>query len=283
MLRKSVLCLATIMAVGLSSMTANAATAQTNTAAVKTAPAYKNIMLNISLGETQVKDLSKIVPGKLTWTIKNKAIATIENGKVTGVKKGSTLMTAKDDNGNYSINVNVLGTYNEIGTKITNENKNVKLKSDSLTIKGYDVTVGPNTTLRLTDFVDGGYTKYSWRSVDESIAKISGANVRGIKAGITQVIATETSEKGNKIFKFNVTVDPNYVTKHLVIQKNATKSLTELLGKDFKYNDYTFTAVTGSAPKFENGNIVTSGTGSSIVEAISLVGGKNYTLTVKVI
>ncbi|MBR1735495.1 MAG: hypothetical protein IJ736_00560, partial [Firmicutes bacterium] len=240
MLRKSILCLATVMAVGLSSLTVNAATAQTNTAAVKTAPTYRNIMLNISIGETQTKDLSKILPGKLTWTIKNKAIATIYSGKLTGVKKGTTLMTAKDDNGNYSINVNVIGKYNEIEKKKENENKNIKLKSDNLSITGYDITVGTNTTLRLTDFVDGGYTKYSWRSTDNNVAKVVGANVKGIKSGIAQVIATENSTTGKRIFKFNVTVDPNYTTKHLVIQKNSTKDLKDLLGKDFNGDDYAY-------------------------------------------
>ena len=62
---------------------------------------------------TNVEDVTafeeKVDLSNVSWTVKDESIVKIENGKIVGLKNGTTVITGVDDNGNtYEIEVNVI-------------------------------------------------------------------------------------------------------------------------------------------------------------------------------
>jgi uncharacterized protein YjdB len=139
----------------------------------------KSIKLNqasISLSVNGTRTLKATVTpadAAVTWKSADKSIATVDqNGKVTGIKAGTTTITARmDDNTSASCTVTV-------SAKPT-----VKLDTSS-----FSLYVNGTRTLKAT--VTPAGSAVTWKSADKSIATVDkNGKVTGIKAGKTTITA----------------------------------------------------------------------------------------------
>lgn len=121
---------------------------------------------------------------KVTWTSSNKKVATVDkNGKVTGIKTGTTTITCK-----Y--------VYNKKTIK-----KTCKITVKNPAINKTSATIYNSKTLQLA--VNGALSKVTWSSSNKKVATVSSKGVvTGLKAGK----CTITAKCGNKTYKCTVTV-----------------------------------------------------------------------------
>ena len=139
--------------------------------------------LSIAIGETATLTAT-ITPTdatdqNITWTSSNTAIATVENGTVTGLKTGTTTITA------------------ECGGKKAECVITVYIPVDSVTLDKTEITmfVGTATTLSATVKPDNAKDKtVTWSSSNESVAIVTNGVVTALKAG-TATIKASCSDK----------------------------------------------------------------------------------------
>lgn len=121
----------------------------------------------------------------VVWSSSNKTVATVKNGKVTGKKAGTAVITAKA-NGKTAT------------CKVTVKNPSIKLNKKNATI----YTSG-TTSVTLKAEVAGPSKKVTWKSSNPSVAKVnSQGKVTAKKAG-TAVI---TAAANGKTAKCQITV-----------------------------------------------------------------------------
>ena len=116
---------------------------------------------------------------EVTWISKNNEIATVdENGKVTGIKEGTTEVTAKSNN-NLEASCIVVVTKKKIPLE------EIQLEEESITIeqeesKKINVIFTPSNTTE---------NNLVWESLDENIAIVDqDGNVTGVNTGTTTII-----------------------------------------------------------------------------------------------
>ena len=119
----------------------------------------------------------------VTWSSRNPGIATVdENGIVSGIKKGTTTITATAADGT--------AVYGSISIQVVQD-------VTEITIKQTDVRVNVNRTVQLNATVlpkEADNRSVSWSSTDESIATVTrSGEVRGKKAGLCDIICTSNS------------------------------------------------------------------------------------------
>ncbi|MDD3219260.1 MAG: Ig-like domain-containing protein [Lachnospiraceae bacterium] len=140
--------------------------------------------LSVTYNPTDTTD-SKTV----TWSSSNPSAATVNNGKITAVKPGSTTITAKVGSKTAECTVTVDAPL----TAITLDKSNCTLE------KGKSTQL--NVSYNPMDTTDN--KNVTWTSGNTSIATVSGTGeVKAIAGGSTVITATV----GNKIAKCNVTV-----------------------------------------------------------------------------
>ncbi|MGB4023425.1 MAG: Ig-like domain-containing protein [Acutalibacteraceae bacterium] len=134
---------------------------------------------------------------KVIWQSKNPNIAEVDdNGNITGVNEGNTVVTAKTEDGNFSASCNVT----------------VNLKGLRLTMS--DITMLPNTEELiwvLYSTSDKAYINATWSSSNPNVARVTGdgpgtnsAVVKALSIGTT--IITATSADGKKAASCTVVV-----------------------------------------------------------------------------
>ena len=74
--------------------------------AAKKTPKLSTKKVTIGVGKTK-KVTVKNKSGKVKWTTKNKKVATVKNGKIKGVKTGSTTVTCKVGSKKLTVKVSV--------------------------------------------------------------------------------------------------------------------------------------------------------------------------------
>jgi len=131
----------------------------------------------------------------VTWSSSDATVATVSNGKVTAVKAGTTTITAKTEDGNFTATCAVTVTVPVTG---------VTLNKSTLAL-----TVGSNATLTATVAPSNATNQnVTWTSSNASIATVSSTGkVTGIKAGTATV--TVTTVDGSKTATCTVTVLEN--------------------------------------------------------------------------
>lgn len=157
--------------------------------------------------------------GKITWKSSNPKIASVKNGTVKGLKKGTVTITAKLSSKIYA------------KCKVT---VSVKPKSITLNKKKLTLTVGNSAKLTYKLSPQGAKTKASWSSSKKEIASVSkSGNVTAKKAG-TATITVKTSN--GKKASCKVTVKALKPTSIAL----SAKSLELEVGKEKKLG-YTLT------------------------------------------
>lgn len=127
---------------------------------------------------------------KVTWSIQDEEIATIdEDGKITGIKNGSTKITATTVNGlTNSATVNV---YDPV--------QSLTLDRDQL-----ELTKGSPDDLNVSILPETANPNVIWTSSDSKIVKVEGGSLYGVSVGTATI--TATSADGKKSASCQVTV-----------------------------------------------------------------------------
>ena len=135
--------------------------------------------LSLAVGET-VQLTATVKPDDATdknvaWTSSDESVAKVDNGKVTAVKSGKAMITAKCG-----------GKTAECVVTVT-----VPVSSITLDKTALSLAVGESTTLTATVKPDDATDKnVAWYSSDESIAKVDNGKVTAFKIGSATVTAT---------------------------------------------------------------------------------------------
>jgi uncharacterized protein YjdB len=144
----------------------------------------------------------------ITWTSSDNSIATVSNGKVTGVKRGKATITAESDGVKGSATVNV---------------GPAPVKSVSVNPGSKTMLAGTTTqlTATVTDVNDATVSNptVTWNTSDAQIAGVSAnGSVTTLKAGTAIVTATSDGVSGTA----SITVTPAAVASVAVAPKLAT-------------------------------------------------------------
>ena len=131
----------------------------------------------------------------ITWTSSDTSVATVNGGVITGVKQGSTTITATTADGGLTATCAVTITE---PTKVTG----VSLSNSSLTLKA-DRTASLTATVSPSDAYNKNVT---WSSANTSVATVSSSGVVTAKA-VGSTTITVTTADGGFTAKCNVTVE----------------------------------------------------------------------------
>ena len=145
---------------------------------------------------------------KVAWSSSNKAVASVNGGKVTAVSAGSATITATTDDGSKKATCVV--TVNEITVE------SVTLNESNLTL-----TVGESATLTASVKPDNAANKkVTWSSSNKAVASVNGGKVTAISAGSATI--TATTDDGGKKATCVITVNDIAVK---TIKLNATERI----------------------------------------------------------
>ena len=152
---------------------------------------------------------------KVTWKSSNEAVATVANGKVTGVKAGEATITVTTDDGGKTATC-----------KVTVSNKEVKVTGVKLNKTATSIFVGDSETLTATITPENATNqKVTWKSSDAAVASVdANGKVTGVKAG--EATITVTTDDGGKTATCKVTVSNKEVkVTGVKLNKTATSLL----------------------------------------------------------
>ena len=163
---------------------------------------------------------------KLTWSSSNTSVATVDqNGKVTGVSKGTVDITVKSNNGKTA---KCSVTVNEIAVKT------IELNKTEVTL-----TEGNTTTLSATIKPDNATNKtVTWSSNNTSIVTVDQkGKITAVKAGTTKIVVTSKSNSSVKAEAI-ITVKAKEIA---VTGISLNKTTATLYVGDFLLLDASFT------------------------------------------
>ena len=171
---------------------------------------FQNADQSVSIGRTltlsPAVSPSNAPTPSYEWTSGNPAAVTVSNsGVVTGVGKGSSVVTATATDGSGLSASCTVTAYRDV---------------DSVSLSRTDLKLiqGETATLTATVLpVDADYRTVIWSSSDSSIASVNGGVVTGLKDGTATVTATASNRKyancsvtvSNRIESVNVTLPEN--------------------------------------------------------------------------
>ncbi|WP_276353966.1 Ig-like domain-containing protein [Cohnella caldifontis] len=151
----------------------------------------KNDSATIGLTATYSDNSTENVADKADWTSSNEKVATVVNGKVTGLSSGTAVITAQYGSKSVTVDVNV-----EIVNRVEADKKQVSLLLQGTQSITLTATYPDGTTRNVT-------SEAKWSSSDDEVA---GA-VNGVIKGYGSGTATITAEYGTKKTTISVDVD----------------------------------------------------------------------------
>lgn len=158
---------------------------------------------SLSLIEGETSNLVATVSPKdadnqtVIWSCNDGSIASVNNGKVTALKAGSTTITAKSDDGGYTASCSV-----------TVSPKTIEVTSISLSKTELTLTEGDSDTITATVKPDDATDKtVTWSSSDTAVATVDGGKITAIKEGTSTI----TAKAGDKSASCKVTVEKRVV------------------------------------------------------------------------
>lgn len=124
-------------------------------------------------GESWVlyKETNGVKASDITWTSKDPKVATVENGKVTGVDKGHTEITAQIGDQKATCIVHVSSHAQEQETPTEDEYK--------ISHKDVTIEVGESFSLSLTKGKNGPKVEVTWTASEEGFVTIDGGQITG--------------------------------------------------------------------------------------------------------
>lgn len=152
----------------------------------------KGTKIDVGKGRTLTLNASvlpeDVTQGKLEWKTEDAKIASVANGKITGVGLGNTIITASTTDGtdiSASWEVNVFTPVTNLTSSVTKISLNVGEKSDPI-----EYTVKPDTA---------EYIAVDWASSNEEIATVDDRGVvTALKAGEVKITGTSLEPLDDK-------------------------------------------------------------------------------------
>ena len=232
---------------------------------------------SIVLTEGDTKTLTvKILPEDLDATIKwstsNSAVATVENGTVTAVAPGIADITAKVGDKSSTCRVSVKG-------------KPVAVTSVTLNPTTASITVGATAVLTATVAPENATDKnVTWKSLDESVATVTGGAVYAKKVGKTTITATAGGKSATCVVTVTApiavtSVTLNKTTLTLTIGGSDTLIAT-VLPNDATNKAVTWTSSDTAIATVTDGAVYAKSAGTATITATA--DGKSATCTVTV-
>lgn len=212
---------------------------------------YKKVNVGSTIKLAVKFNPDNVANKKVTWSSSDEAIATVdENGRVKGINPGVVTITVTSEEGNisatYTVTVNAISNEvpNETPSETTPENTTVSVSSISISGKN---TIKTGETTKLTAIIEPSNATnqgVTWSSNNPSVATVDqDGNVVGGEEGT--VIISATTQDGNKVATFTITVEANYVVYLETIKMDVGESLQHTFrvtknGINLSTNDYEY-------------------------------------------
>ena len=213
------------------------------------------------------------------WSSRNTGIATVdEEGRVTGVKRGTVVIDVKATDGS--------GKASTVTITVEQQATSVTIREDSL-----NVAAGLQGTLHATVLPENANNRgVTWSSTDESIATVNASGqVKGIRRGECSIIATS---KSNPEIHTSIQVRVIQRVTNIVFSSDRVslpiRTQTQLswtvLPADASITDVTFTSSNRNVATVDSNGLVTGLTkGTATITATATDGsGKRGTVRVTV-
>ena len=209
----------------------------------------------------------------VTWSTSNSEVATVEEGKVTAVKEGEAVITAKAGEKTATCTITVAKKVIPVAS-VTLDNTSIALK------EGQEIQltaqVSPNDATDKT---------VAWSSSDTKVATVENGKVKAVAEGT----ATITAKAGDKSATCSVAVSKNIIDvtsvtldkSSLELLKGAEATLSATVKPDDATNKtVTWTTSNEAVATVENGKVKAVGGGSATITAKA--GDKSASCTVRV-
>lgn len=205
---------------------------------IKVSPKTAKVVVGESIS------LKAVIKGKNktpSWSSSNKKYATVKNGVVTGVKKGSVVIKATANKVSDTCNISVV-------------KPTLKLNKTSLKLKK-----GASETLKATK---NGTAKITWSSSDKSVATVKNGTVSAVSPGKAVINAKyHDVEKKCTVTVANITLKPTSV-KLKAGESKTVKAKVEGASKTVKWKSSNSSIAT-----VKSGKITAKKTGSCTITA----------------
>lgn len=212
--------------------------------------------------------------GTVKWTSSDAKVATVKDGVVTGVAKGSATITAT--------------LYNSKGAKVTAVNCSVTVKEATLTLDKSAVNTyakGTGNTATITATVNGvkvAGNAVTWKSLNAATATVSNGVITGVKTGTTTVTATVNGiSKNVSVTVKDPTLTLNRTSGTIYTKGTTTVTLTATVnGTAVAGSGATWTTSDKSVATVENGKVTAVSKGKATITAKANGVSKTCTITV---
>ena len=236
----------------------------------KTVQVKKTIQLKASIAPSNASQ-------EVVWSSSKPAIATVDkNGLVTGIKAGTTVITATSKE-----NPSIKGT-----CTVNVENVNIPVSSVELDRSSLSLTKGDVYTLNATVKPDDATDKtVSWKSSNTAVATVdSNGKVKAIAGGSATITATAggVSAKCSVTVTVPVTsVSLNKTSLNLMVGDTETLSAT-IYPSDATNKNVTWKSSNTSVATVQSGKVSAVGVGTAQITVTTNNGSKKATCTVTV-
>jgi len=213
----------------------------------------------------------------VTWSTSNAAIATVNNGTVTGVAAGTATITATTQDGNRTATCAVTVTP-------------VAVTGVSLNKTATTIAVGGTETLVATVAPSNAGNKgVTWTTSNAAIATVNNGTVTGVAAGTATI--TATTQDGNKTATCAVTVTPANVPvtgvtldkASLALNVGASETLTATVEPSNATNKaINWSTSNASVATVSNGTVTAIAAGTATITVTTQDGNKTATCVVTV-
>lgn len=260
-------------------VTAKKETSNTNTNVKPPNVSVTSIVLSRNSANIKIDDTitvtATVLPANATnkgisWSSSNNSIATVSNGRITGIAEGTAVITATTRDGNKTASITI--TVTKGGSTV------VPVTGISITNCPGSLEVGKNATLNYAITPENATNKnVSWSSDDASIVSVNNGVVQAHKEGTATI--TVTTADGGKTARCEIRVSSAYVPATGVSLNETALSLD--IGGTFKLNA---TVVPGNATE-KNLHWSSRDTSIATVDSsgnVTAIGAGSTTITVTV-
>ncbi|MBO4625511.1 MAG: Ig domain-containing protein [Bacteroidales bacterium] len=210
----------------------------------------------------------------VTWSTSDATVATVENGKVTALKAGSAVITAKAGDKTATC-------------KVTVNAKVIAVTSITLSKPELVLTEGESETLTATVKPDDATDKtVTWSTSDATVATVENGKVTALKAGSAVI----TAKAGEQSATCSVTVDAKVIAvtsitlskSELVLTEGESETLTATVKPDDATNkSVTWSTSDATVATVENGKVTALKAGSAVITAKAGEQSTTCSVTVK--